>query len=55
MAGCMKESGLRISSMVKDFKSLRMGQPIKEITPKGSLKVVVDISGKMVNSIRENG
>ena len=55
MEGCMKGSGLRISNMVKDFKSFRMGQPIKEITREGSQKVVVDISGKMVSSTRENG
>jgi hypothetical protein len=55
MEDFMKESGLIILSMVKDFKSLRMVQPTKEIMSKENLKVVVDINGKMVSSTRENG
>jgi len=55
MEECMKGSGLKISNMVKDFKSLRMVQLIKEIMQKESQKVVVDINGKMANFTRESG
>ncbi len=55
MEGFMREIGLIILSMAKVMKNLQMDQYTKVTMFKENQKVVVDMSGKMDNFMKDNG